>query len=98
MDVKCLRVTYQKAVEELMHEEAQDTDDGIAQMVDKEHVHNHCLVASSECSLVSHKTHKKHNFVEELKDKKTSLWIKEEGENRAVYTFQCKAASDIYLH
>lgn len=59
MEVKCLTITYQKAVEKLMHEEAQDTDDSIAQMVDKEHVHNNGFVASSECSLVSHKTYEK---------------------------------------
>lgn len=50
---------YQKAVEELMYKEAQDADDGIAQMVDEEHVHNNCFVASSERPLVAHKTNKK---------------------------------------
>lgn len=50
-------ISYQKAVEELVHEETQNTDDGIAQMVDKEHVHNNCFVATGECSLVSHKTY-----------------------------------------
>lgn len=51
--------SYQKAVEELMNKEAQDADDRIAQMVDKEHVHHNCFVPSSERSLVAHKTYKK---------------------------------------
>lgn len=52
-------ISYQEAVEELVHKEAQDADDGIAQMVDEEHVHNHCFVASSERPLVAHKTYEK---------------------------------------
>lgn len=60
---------YQEAVEELMHKEAQDADNSIAQMVYKEHVHNNCFVASSERSLVSHKTHEKDYFVEQLEEK-----------------------------
>ena len=63
-------ISHQKAVEELVHEEAQDADHGVAQMVDEEHVHNHCFVASSERPLVSHKTYKKDELVEELKEKK----------------------------
>lgn len=50
-----------------MNKEAQDTDDGIPQMVDKEHVHHNCFVASSERPLVPHKTYKKHQLVEKLK-------------------------------
>lgn len=52
-------MSYQKAVEKLMHEETQDTDDSVAQVVNKEHVHNNCFVASNEGSLVPHKTYKK---------------------------------------
>lgn len=51
--------SHQKAVEELVHKEAQDTDDSVAQMVDKEHVHDNCFVASSERPLVAHKTYEK---------------------------------------
>lgn len=50
--------SYQKAVEKLMHKETQDTDDGISQMVDKEHVHHNCFVASRKCALIAHKTGK----------------------------------------
>lgn len=60
-----------------MHEETEDTDDGIAQMVDKEHVHNNCFVASDERSLVPHKAYEKDQLVEQLKDKKTRQWIKQ---------------------
>lgn len=52
-------MSYQKAVEKLMHEETQDTDDSVAQVVNKEHVHNNCFVASNEGPLVPHKTYKK---------------------------------------
>lgn len=64
---KSNELSYQKAVEELMNKEAQDADDGIPQMVDKEHVHHDCFVASSERPLVPHKTYKKHQLVEKLK-------------------------------
>lgn len=50
-----------------MNKEAQDTDDGITQMVDKKHVHHNCFVASSERPLVAHKTYEKHYLVEKLK-------------------------------
>lgn len=53
-------ISYQKAVEELMNKEAQDTEEGKNQIVDKEHVHHNCFVASSKCSLVAHKTYKEH--------------------------------------
>lgn len=42
-----------------MHKKAQDTDDGITQMVDKEHVHYNCFVASSERPLVANETNQK---------------------------------------
>lgn len=64
---------YQKAVEELMNKEAQDTDDGITHVIDKEHVHHNCLVASSERPLVPDKTHEEDQLVEELKHNKTKL-------------------------
>lgn len=64
-------ISYQEAVEELMHKEAQDADDGVAQMVDKEHVHNDSFVASGERPLVAHKTDEKDYLVEQLKEKKT---------------------------
>lgn len=64
---KSNELSYHKAVEELMNKEAQDADDGIQQMVDKEHVHHDCFVASSERPLVPHKTYKKHQLVEKLK-------------------------------
>lgn len=41
-----------------MHKEAQDTDEGVTQVVDEEHVHHNCLVAPSERPLVAHETHK----------------------------------------
>lgn len=56
-----------------MNKEAQDADDGITHVVDKEHVHHNCLVASSERPLVADKTHKEDQLVEELKCKKTKL-------------------------
>lgn len=52
-------ISYQKAEEELVHKKAQDADDGITQMVDKEHVHYNCFVASSERPLVANKTYEK---------------------------------------
>lgn len=52
--------SYQEAVEKLMYKEAQHTDDGVAQMVDKQHVHDHCFVATCECPLIAHKAHKEH--------------------------------------
>lgn len=57
-------ISYQKAVEELVHKKAQDTDDGITQMVDKEHVHYNCFVASSERPLVANETYQKDQLVE----------------------------------
>ena len=42
-----------------MNKEAQDADDGITHMVNKEPVHHKCFVASSECSLVADKAYKK---------------------------------------
>lgn len=50
--------SYQKTVEEFVHKQAQDTDDGITQVVDKEHVHHDCFVAPSERPLVANETHK----------------------------------------
>lgn len=64
---------YQKAVEELVNKEAQDADDGITHVIDKEHVHHNRLVASSEGPLVPHKTHEKDQLVEELKHKNAKL-------------------------
>lgn len=49
-----------------MHKEAQDTDEGVAQVVDEEHVHHHRLVAPSERPLVAHETHKEDQLVEKL--------------------------------
>lgn len=66
-------ISYQKAVEELVHKETQDADDGVAQMVDEEHVHNNCFVALGECPLVPHKTYKKDQLVEQLKGKKRGM-------------------------
>lgn len=64
---------YQKAVEELVNKEAQDADDCITHVIDKEHVHHNCFVASSERPLVPDKTHQEDQLVEELKDEKTKL-------------------------
>lgn len=64
---------YQKAVEELVNKEAQDADDGITHVIDKEHIHHNCFVASSECPLVPKKTHEEDQLVEELSHKKTKL-------------------------
>lgn len=66
---------YQKAVEELVNKEAQDADDGITHVIDKEHVHHNGLVASSERPLVPHKTDEEHQLVEELKGKKPKLSV-----------------------
>lgn len=63
------RRSYQEAVEELVNKEAQDTDEGVTHMVNKKHVHHNGFVASSEYALVAHKTHKKHQLVEELKNR-----------------------------
>lgn len=51
-------ISYQKTVEEFVHKQAQDTDDGVTQVVDKEHVHHYCFVAPSERPLVADETHK----------------------------------------
>ena len=59
MKKKKIKISYQEAIEELMYKKAQNADDGISQMVYKEHVHHNCFVASSERSLVAHKTYKK---------------------------------------
>lgn len=59
-------VSYQEAVEELVHEQAQNADDSVAQMVDEEHVHHYCFVAAGERSLVPYKTHQKDYLVEQL--------------------------------
>lgn len=66
-------MSYQKAVEELVHEEAKDTDDGVAQMVDKQHVHDDRFVATGERSLVAHKAHEKDDLVKQLQKKETRL-------------------------
>lgn len=52
------RDSHQEAVEELVDKQAQDTDEGVRQMVNKEHVHHNRFVASGERPLVPHKTHK----------------------------------------
>lgn len=41
-----------------MHKQAEDTDDGITQVVNKEHVHHDRFVAPSERPLVADETHK----------------------------------------
>lgn len=51
-----MKGSYQKAVEKLVNKETQDTDDGVSQVIDKEHVHHDCFVASRECALIAHKT------------------------------------------
>lgn len=56
-----------------MNKEAQDADDGVTHVIDKEHVHHHCFVASGERPLVPHKTHEEDQLVEELKRKKTKF-------------------------
>lgn len=56
-----------------MNKEAQDADDGVAHVIDKEHVHHNCFVASSERPLVADKTYEEDQLVEELKCKKTKL-------------------------
>lgn len=56
-----------------MNKEAQDADDGITHVIDEEHVHHHCFVASGERPLVPHKTHEEDQLVEELKRKKTRV-------------------------
>lgn len=58
--MKAKEGSHQKAVEELVNKEAEDADDGVAQMVDEEHVHHDRFVASSERSLVAHEAHEKH--------------------------------------
>ena len=50
-------ISYQEAVEELVHKQAEDADDGVAQVVNKEHVHYDRFVASSKRPLVAHETH-----------------------------------------
>lgn len=64
---------YQKAVEELVNKEAQHADDGITQVIDEEHVHHNCFVASRERPLVPDKTHQEDQLVEELEDEKAKL-------------------------
>lgn len=56
-----------------MHEEAQDTDDGITQMVDEKHVHDNCFVASGKSPLIPHKTHKEDKLIKKLKMNKEQL-------------------------
>lgn len=51
------KISDQKTVEELVHKEAENTDDGVTQVVDEEHVHHNGLVAPSERPLVAHETH-----------------------------------------
>lgn len=62
--------SYQEAVEELVHAQAEHTDDGVAQVEEEEHVHHDRFVASGERPLVPHETHEKDQLVEELKGKK----------------------------
>lgn len=64
-----------------MNKEAQDADDGITHVIDEEHVHHNCLVASGERPLVPHKTHEEHQLVEELKRKKTKFSASSDGRN-----------------
>lgn len=52
-----------------MHAQAEDTDDGVAQVEEEEHVHHDRFVASGERPLVPHETHKKDQLVEELMGK-----------------------------
>lgn len=61
------KISDQKTVEELVHKEAEDADDGVTQVIDEEHVHHDCLVAPSERPLVAHETHKEDQLVEKLK-------------------------------
>ena len=65
------RVTDQEAVEELVSKKSQHTDDGVAQMVEEEHVHHHGLVPPGERALVPHEAHQEHHLVEQLKDRWT---------------------------
>lgn len=55
--------TNQEAVEELVDEEAQHTDDDVAHVVEEGHVHDHRLVAPRERPLVAHEAHQEHYLI-----------------------------------
>lgn len=58
--------TYQEAVEELVHAEAQHAHQDVRYMIEKSHVHDDCSVATGESSSVPNKAHQKHYFVTKL--------------------------------
>lgn len=80
------KISDQKTVEELVHKEAEDADDGVTQVINEEHVHHDCLVAPSERPLVAHETHKEDQLVEKLKGNKSlgTCQVKEKNQETGV--------------
>lgn len=62
----CKCGSYQDAIEELVNKESQCGGEHVGQVVDELHIHHHGLVSHDEGAVVSHETHHKHHFVDEL--------------------------------
>lgn len=63
---RLLNLSYQDAVEELVHEEPQDTGHDVAHVVEELHIHDHGLVATDEGASVAHEAHHEHDLVGQL--------------------------------
>lgn len=66
-----VRFTHKQAVKEDVNKNTKAAYDEIEQMIQKLHIHYHRLVASRECTAISHETHQENHFIAHLKTEKT---------------------------